>query len=386
MNTVQRLTLGVGSFLILSIGSFAFAESTPRFDGRTFGIEVEGEYFTTDENLDSSGERSNLPYSNSFETFTTKAKFDYSLKRNWLIGGGGEFNYSASSTFDTTAIPNEQVDKTATELNSFNIFSQFQLQTGTFRIVPQAIGTFTVKRVDRASGDVLTGEGTNNVEVGSWAMVDVGLSEAYGYVGYRMQDDDRAHLLPWRVGDQFYIFRTIYTRVELGGYLPVKDDKYVNQRAYRTFVTNSVDGASFRYYSVNPNLIEARIEGGLNASPELEVYGGLTHTISGESVAYGLSAYVGVRYSANTRKSVSPYEKSNSDFSDDVNTSADDQETDEEADLAADRAERAKSTERRATRARTFRQQRRSQQFTPQLEDYNPAMFEKEMKKGKKAN
>lgn len=384
MNVVQRLTLGVGSsllfFALLSAAglSTAKAESTPRFDGRNFGVELEGEYFMTDENLDgTTGERTGLGDDNSFETFTTKAKIDYSLKRNWLIGGGGEFVYASSSRFDN--VLGETENKSGTEFNSLNAYTQFQLQTGTFRIVPQAIGTFTIEKVNRSTNDVLTGEGTNQVEVGSWAMVDIALSEAYGYVGYRYQDDDRAHLLPWRLGDQFYIFRTVYTRVEIGGHIPVKDDKYVNQRAYRTFVTNTVNAGSYRYYSVNPNLIEARVEAGLNASPEFEVYGGLTHTLAGEAVAYGLSVYGGVRYSANIRKSVSPYSKDNKSYSDDIN--ADDVSEAEDA-AAAAREEREMNREKE----RTFRQRRRQQQFTPQLEDYNPKMFEKEMNKSKKAN
>ncbi len=370
MNVVQRLTLGVGSSLLFfAFGLMAHAESTPRFDGRTFGVELEGEYFTSSENLNATtGERDNLGNGNSFDTFTTKAKFDYSLKRNWLIGGGGEFVYASSSTFQP--LTNETDGKSGTEFNSLNAYTQMQLQTGTFRIVPQLIGTFTVEKINRTTNDVLTGEGTNQVELGSWAMVDIALSEAYAYAGYRYQDDGRAHLLPWKLGDQFYIFRTVYTRVELGGYLPVKDDKYVNNPGYRNFVVNNVDGGSYRFYSVNPNLIEARVEAGLNVSPEFEVYGGLTHTVSGEAVAYGLSAYAGVRYSANIRQSVSPYSKDNKSYSDDVN--ADDVSEAEDA-AAAARDER------------TFRQRHRSQQFTPQLEDYNPKMFEKEMNKSKKA-
>ncbi|MEK6554968.1 MAG: hypothetical protein AABZ31_07005, partial [Bdellovibrionota bacterium] len=221
------------------------------------------------------------------------------------------------------------------------------------------------------TNDVVTGEGTNQAELGMWGIISTGSLEPYVYGGYRYQEDGRAHLMPWKVGSQLNLGQFFF-RGEVGGHFTVKDDKYNSRRLERTNVTNRVNAGSFKYYSVNSNLIELRVEAGLPASKELELIVGGTHTLAGESVAYGFSVYGGLRYSQNP--------KDMRDVPDDelAERIADDNA----ASATADREERREkiSPAKRAAPKRRVKKD----EFTPQLEDYDPAMFEKEMKKKKK--
>lgn len=389
MATAQSLMLRVVSFTIAIaiLTPHVYAQFVPRFDGRSFGLEVTGEYFTSDENLDGTdGSRENI-VGDSFETFTAKGSVDISIKRNWVVGASGEI-VNASSEGNNLFNPALDRSRSATEFNNASLFTRVQFQSGTFRFVPSLTGTFTFQEVNRNTTDVLTGEGTNQVELGAWGIVETGSLEPYAYGGYRYQDDGRAHLMPWKLGSQLN-FNGFFMRGEVGGHLVVKDDKYKSNRIVRTNITNSVNAGSFRYYSVNPNLIEVRAEVGLPVSRELEVIGGATQTLAGEAVAYGMSFYGGVRYSQNPRDY-------RGDSDDDLASRlAEDAAAEKKAEQEAAR-EKAREIEERKALEREVNPKTSTQkiaprkkpvkkkEFTPQLEDYDPEMFEKEINKKKK--
>jgi hypothetical protein len=371
MAALQSLMLRVVySFTISAlVTSPVYAEFVPRFDGRTFGIELTGEYYTTEENLDGTDGSREAIIGDSFDTFSVKGAIDYSIKRNWIVGAGAEI-VNATSSNSNTFFNNLDADRSATEFNNASIFTRLQLQAGTLRLVPSLYGTWTLQEVNRNTNDVITGEGANQAELGAWAIIEAGALEPYAYAGYRYQEDGRAHLMPWRVGSQVNL-AGFFFRGELGGHLTLRDDEFTANSSARRDVTNRVNAGSYRYYSVDPNLIEARLEGGIPASRELEIVGGATHTLAGESVAYGYSLYLGIRYSQN------PKDRRDVPDSELAERIAEDN-------AAAATADRDERREKVPPAKRAPKRAVKKNEFTPQLEDYDPAMFEKEMNKKKK--
>lgn len=287
------------SGIVLFFATSGYAQFVPQFDGRQFGLEMVGEYFYTDENLSGTDGSRVDTVGDSFQTFSVRGAADYSLRKNWLVGVGAEI-VNASSENQNFSVNNLEADRSATELNNFSVFTHYELRQGTLRLIPTLKGTFTVQEVNPNTNNVVTGEGANQAELGAWGLIETGGIEPYIYGGYRYQDDGRAHLMPWRLGAQFNLSR-FFLRSEVGGHLVIQDDKYNSRRLERTNVTNRVNAGSFRYYAVNPNLIEARVEAGIPVSRELDVVGGATHTLAGESVAYGYSFYAGIRYAQGSK-------------------------------------------------------------------------------------
>ena len=166
--------------------------------------------------------------------------------------------------------------------------------TGTDRDV--AAGHWRSKRIVLGGDRVGFSFHETTIKAGSWAAFPLGPVKLYGYAGYENRGDGRSALLPWLVGLDWKATSAWSLDAEIGGFRSISDDEFKanDQTIRRTSVTNKVDGGSLRYYSVNPNLTDVKIEARFAASRDFTIQAGLAQTLAGQNTAQGMTILVGV--------------------------------------------------------------------------------------------
>ncbi len=226
--------------------------------------------------------------------------------RSWELMTSVGFGYSQS--FDS------QFDRSNSEITELGAGARYTLIDSDFSLFTEFIFLFPLNKIDPATDASLTGEGVMVLQPGLWSTVNIWALQAYAFVGYRYQDEDRASLLPWRLGLQA-IDSSWIGGAEVNGAQKISDDKDSANIGPRTTVTTRVNGSSLRYYSVNPTWMAARAWTGWKGQA-FDLRLGIEQTLDGENTAHGLSVFVNLKLPWYFGSS--PQELSPSGFQDDI--------------------------------------------------------------------
>jgi hypothetical protein len=168
-------------------------------------------------------------------------------------------------------------------------------------VTPELIFTYPFHRVDEEADDVLTGEGTVQIFIGSWAEGWYGPLNPYGEAGFNYQDDGRAsHFL--YMGGVGWENAKVRLGGELYGSTVVIDDDKTDRPLERTLFTNQVNGGSWKFYAVNPSVFGARANVAVNLNDNFRLSGSFDHTLNGESTAVGWTLLARLEYNWNARE------------------------------------------------------------------------------------
>lgn len=163
-----------------------------------------------------------------------------------------------------------------------------------FDLVPQFDFVYPFFRVDTGSSDPLVGEGAMKVRAGGWAMRAFGEFQAFGYLGFEYRDEGRASLMDYAIGGQFQP-NSFWVSAQLRGYSSITNDSNMSNQALRDTYLATADAGSYRFYGINPNLMEGEVEAGFKYQG-WNPYVGFAQTFTGSSTAAGWTGLVGVRF------------------------------------------------------------------------------------------
>lgn len=285
---VKKLIL----FLLFTIvfTRVAHAAMPPPFRTGRITLSADSEYFWTKSNYDENGASQNLLSDNSYSNLTNTFGAAYFISGGWALTGGARFAYASSKSLE---------DRTNGEITNFFMCTKKLISFSKLRFIPEAELTISTQKIAPETDSVLTNEGVHSVRVGSGVTYDFWKIRTYGYVGLDYRDDGRSSLLPWAGGLGLKNSQWFFS-AELNGYQSITDDDYTDSPLQRAAVTSKVSGGSLRYYSVNPNLIEARIQAGFDFANNYNLNFGYAHTLAGENTAIGQTVLVGFAYNIHT--------------------------------------------------------------------------------------
>ncbi|MCB0350062.1 MAG: hypothetical protein KDD38_02690 [Bdellovibrionales bacterium] len=280
----------LSTFAVMSPIESAFAAMPPYFKPGQFQLTEHSEYFWTTSNYDEFGEIRNLTGNNSYSNLTNQLDGTYFISDALALRTGANISYAKS----TSTIE----DRSNSELSSLHGQVMYKFVTPLISFIPDLDITLSLTEIDPQGDNVLTGEGVNTFKVGSWALAQLGLLRlrGYGYIGYEYRDGGRSALIPWTAGLSWR-GRRLRPSFEISGYNSASDDEYISSRFNRELVTSTVNAGSLRYYSVNPNLIQARAELTYQATHNFSISAGASSSLKGESTAKGESVFFALAYS-----------------------------------------------------------------------------------------
>lgn len=302
------VTLAFSILVYFSVPTKALSGPPAYFkDGRA-SLDVASQYFMSDENYDSDGNATPLAGSNKFSDWATTFDGTYFFSQNWAISGGLNFVQATSNGMIE--------DRTAGNLTDLHTTLMSSLTFGAFRFIPDLRIRFALDEVKMTADDVLTSEGVNTYQGGSWAVANLNIMKLYAYLGYQYRDDGRSNLLPWTLGASSRYRRLRYAG-ELNGYKSIVDDGDTNDtfaEFSRLAYLSTVNAGSLRYYGINPSSIEAKIHLNYIWSGSFNFGGWYSQTISGENSAKGQTVGFQLAYNFDQIAFVRPVDEPAAEF------------------------------------------------------------------------
>jgi hypothetical protein len=268
-------------------------------------LTYEGNYFFSDQNLGGdfsggtapAGEIYSLPNGQAYENFTNLFEVGYTTKSGFRFSGGGTFAYAHSR--------GQLEDRDNTEFGYIIGSVQYAVRKGSFTFIPAARVEYSIPRVENTVNNenrVMTNEAASGYEFGGWALWTAWRLRTHAYLAYRIQDEQRANLAKWAIGTR-YFGSGFWIDGELNGQNVIVDDGDANipvRRATRRAVVDTVNGGSYRYYTTNPEIINAEAAVGFHVNPDTAISGGFGHTLTGQNTAYGLTLFARITLNFDT--------------------------------------------------------------------------------------
>lgn len=285
-NNLQRLLVIFVGLQLASSGAFAW-DNYKEFKRDFWDFEVGTEYFRSEANYPSSGGTQNLNSGNYFQTLDFNFGTRYMPRQTWSFFAGGKVTNSESK------------DSLATRANSSlseaSVGLDFLMYSDLFQLVPEVVAVVPFSKVDPTSDAVMNSEGVFEVRSRLIAQKDFGGWRGYGWLGFNYRGEGRSFLMPWGIGVQIKSNRFRWGG-ELFGYQSIADDTNKDS-VTRTSYINGVNAGSFRFYSVNPSLMDTQAYATWLMSPKwsLRAQGGLT--LMGSNAAAGFHVGAVLRYS-----------------------------------------------------------------------------------------
>jgi hypothetical protein len=281
----------ISAFLPFAFVLVTHAAMPPSFRTGRVSLQIDSEYFWTQSNYNIEGESIDLPTNQSYKNLSNTLSGTYFLPQGWATSGGFGYAYVSSESFENrTNGALTQLFARAQKLFAFSIF----------RLIPEVEVTATLDPIEEDQDDVLTHEGANTAKVGSWLTIDISRLRIYGFAGYEYRDGGRASLIPWNAGVGFRAAKWQFF-AEANGAEVFEDDTHVGNRIERVQVTNRVSAGSLRYYSVNPQWIEARVQAGYEIQYNTLLSLGYGQTIMGKNTADGRSLFLTLTYNIDSQ-------------------------------------------------------------------------------------
>lgn len=293
MKHTQILPFFLVSFVIAST---SWASPPPNASLDTFDSTYRGELFISSSNLSNqSGDTDPLPFNGEYRNFSNFFDVGYTFPQMFRISMGGVYAY-ADSTSDQFF---SDESKSETKFNTVSATAQYYWNVGRFLIVPAVRIDYALEKIELYQSDIITSEGANRYQFGSWFKYPIWKLDNWAYLGYRMQSEEKADHFLWNLGTR-YLWGSFYIQGELLGYVVAANDAFTSNPSVRQFTNQQGSASSKRYNSVNPDYMDAELLLGYRWENGFEVSGGLGNTITGKNTGYGTNIIMQVSYDFRT--------------------------------------------------------------------------------------
>lgn len=249
-----------------------------------FDVNVQTQFFKTEANFSSGGQKDNLAASNYLQNLEVTPTVRWELIEDLgLIAG---FNIASS----------ESSDQLATRKNStFNridvgadlMYWNSDYHESFFRLIYSK----TLEPADFATDSVFNSEGTNEIKPEVVFRFDFEGIYPFFQGGLNFRSEGLSHLLTYGIGAEAR-FAELGLGAAIYGRASVSDDSHTNTPGDRDIVNNRVNAGSKKYFAVNPNStdLEVNLNFAFNQNMLLKIFGGYTLIGSNSAVGYTVGA------------------------------------------------------------------------------------------------
>lgn len=295
----RSLVSGLGMYTIIALlltSHLVVAATPPKYKSGQLKGSLHAEYYSTDSNYDKAGGGfEKLPGENTFSFMSARPELVYGLSNDWGISGAFKYTYGQSE--------NSSAQRTNSSITDIDGSIYYKLYKKKFYLLPQLHISFPLTTFDPNQDNTIINEGALKVEVGSWIEKKFLAHRFYAYLAYAYQGDGRAHLLPWEIGAYNSLGRLLYGFSALGNEV-ITDDELIASPQARSNRTDSLNGGSKKFYSVNPTEINLKGWVGARIAKNFIVYLKYKKSINGSNSANGQSIMAEIKW-----RILNPYSK-----------------------------------------------------------------------------
>ena len=277
-------------FLSTSAGAVTAYEAPPgAWVEKSFGVSVSSEYFSSKANYDSSrGGYVRLVGDSKYSSFDTKFRGRYNFSQKVSAFGGFGLGYaSATDLF---------VEKTNSQLTELVGGVDFLLSKRFVYLIPELMFSFPMSRTDAMQTAPLTSDGVTYMRAGLYLHKPYKKFRLGAFGGAQIPLEDLATRVVFEVTADMRLFKVMTFGGGISGYESVLADRGTQLGRSATAARSSA--GSYRYYSFEPSLLEARGWLGFRPDKSLWIRAGLGKTINGIRAAEGFSVLFSVAYNS----------------------------------------------------------------------------------------
>jgi hypothetical protein len=271
----------------------AFAGEVYRtFIANRFDLSLDAQYFKSNANYDANGSKSDLPSGDEFQNLgiDTRARFVFFNDLGFYTG-----LLSSSAQSKSGA-----VSRSTSAVTHYYAGVDHQFMGGShWSAYLDASYLFAASTIDATTDTAIGSDGANEAKLSAVLNYTAESARFFGRFGGNFRTEGLSALLLYGLGAD-YAFGRSRLGLELSGFSSVKDDDYTNSILVRDTVTNRVNAQSRRYYSVNPNLLEAQIylQQQFGSNTSVKLFAG--STVIGSNTAEGIIAGVSLNWGFGT--------------------------------------------------------------------------------------
>ena len=279
MKNISLIAL-IPCMLLFSHASQA-SEVYRTFIANRFDLSLDAQYFKSSANYDANGSKTSLPAGDSFDNLgiDSRARFVFFNDLGFYTG------LLSSSTQSTSGA----VSRSTSAVSHYFAGIDYQLTGGmAWSLYLDSSFLFAASTIDATTDSAIGGDGANEAKINAVITYSGDSSRFFSRLGADYRAEGLSALLLYGAGGDYALGRSSRLGLEVSGISSVKDDDYTNQVLVRDSVTNRVNAQSRRYYSVNPNLLEAQLyfQQQFGSTITLKLFAG--STVLGSNSADGL--------------------------------------------------------------------------------------------------
>ncbi len=274
-------------FSFSSITAFAESIFRPYRVGHT-ELDFSVEYFKASGNFLPDGSKSGLPNGFQFQTVNILTGARYILVEDLAavlqVGIGNAESNDAIASRKNSSISHVSLGV------DYQIFSSDLLN-----VIGDLSYSYAVEKVSPTTDSAINNAGADEIKGVLSTTFDLGTFAPFISGGVNYRTEGLSTLFLYTVGSNIH-FESLVIRVAVNGYISIKDDEKTNQPLSRDTITNRVNGASKRYYSINPSLIDTELylKYKFNRDLSLKFFGG--YPIAGTNAAEGIHVGAGLTW------------------------------------------------------------------------------------------
>lgn len=277
------------ALLIASSSAWATPPPRPAWEPETWNLELDGSYFSTQNNYtDTGGEYDRLAQNGAFSTYQGTAQLRYSLLPSLSLFAGGAFGYSHA---EKTGFTDSKYNFNGVKVGLDHIFLRWWLR-GLLHIE----GFVTSQTTTATSQHVLTQDGVHYLHPSVFVYKKLKQLMIFANFGVKVPTEGMAKLITWGAGAEFS-----WQKLLLGGGIYgqeiLQKDEYTDTPLVRQNLSNAINAGSYTFYAVNPTSMVIDIYTQFRLAHQAQLRLGVYKTINGSNNAEGLGITAGYVYS-----------------------------------------------------------------------------------------
>lgn len=241
----------IASVAFIAAQAKAFFDPYQVYRAQRFDLVTDTQFFKSTANFDSSGEKTSLPFDNSYQLIDVNPQLRWAMFQNFGVRFGA--NIGSAESIDTL---NTRSNST---LNRLDIGADYLVfSSNNFQTILDFEYSHALEKISETTDDVLNNNGTGEIKPTALLRMDLGSFYPFAYLGGNFRSEGLSSLLTYGGGGEFR-FSELGVGAAIKGFSSVKDDQYTNSASRRDLVTSRVSAGSKKFYSINPNSLSAEV-------------------------------------------------------------------------------------------------------------------------------
>jgi hypothetical protein len=286
LNSVCTITF---LYLLTANQALAWFKPDQTYKSGRFDLSMNSQIYRTTANFDGNKSQQSLLNSNYYQIIDVNPQVRWAFAKDWGLRTG--FNIGSAESSDIIA-----TRKNST-FNRLDFGADYLLlDYSGFQTIIDVEYSYAADKIQTNTDTVLNSHGASEFKPTLLTRLSMDGFYPYGYLGLNYRSEGLSMLMTYGGGGE-YRFSEMGIGFALNAFMTIKDDDKTSSALTRDLITTRVDGGSKKFYSVNPNLVNAELFFNFAATDSLFIKLFGNYDVYGSNISQGFAAGATFQYS-----------------------------------------------------------------------------------------